>query len=102
MHRVASAIIPGEQYRAAAAVLSIHSFSEARAGRPDYQAFTRLFGGDVAVGAIQRLGMASSILLFGVSVAGNPAFLNSSRILPKRRAKAGRFAHRAEIGGAHE
>lgn len=77
LHRAASAIITGEQYRAAAAVLLVHSFSEARAGWPDYQAFTRLFGVDAAVGTIQRLGVASSIPLFGVWVVGNPSFLNS-------------------------
>ncbi|WP_407277665.1 hypothetical protein U5817_13425 [Aromatoleum evansii] len=77
LHRAASAIITGEQYRAAAVVLLVHSFSEARAGWPDYQAFTRLFGVDAAVGTIQRLGVASSIPLFGVWVVGNPSFLNS-------------------------
>jgi len=77
LHRAASAIITGEQYRAAAAVLLIHSFSEVRTSWPDYQAFTRLFGVEAEVGAIQRLGMPSSIPLFGVWVVGNPYFLKS-------------------------
>ena len=38
LHRATSAIITGEQYHAAAAILVVHSFSEALAGWPDYQA----------------------------------------------------------------
>ena len=45
-HRAASAIITGEQYRAVAAVLLIHSFSEQRTGFEDYDAFLRLLFGD--------------------------------------------------------
>ena len=77
LHRAASAIITGEQYRATAAVLLIHSFSQERAGWSDYQAFIRLFGVEAAVGSVQRLGSASSIPLFGVWVVGNPSFLQS-------------------------
>lgn len=77
LHRAASAIITGMQYRAAAAVLIVHSFSQERAGWSDYQAFTRLFGVEAAVGSVQRLGNASSVPLFGVWVLGNPLFLQS-------------------------
>jgi hypothetical protein len=77
LHRAASAIITGEQYRAAAAVLIVHSFSQERVGWSDYQAFTRLFGVEAAVGSIHRLGSASSLPLFGVWVVGNPLFLQS-------------------------
>lgn len=77
LHRAASAIIIGEQYRAAAAVLIIHSFSQNLAGFSDYQAFTRLFKVEAEVGSVQRLGSASSIPLFGVWVVGNPLFLQS-------------------------
>lgn len=77
LHRAASAIITGEQYRAAASVLVIHSFSQERAGWTDYQAFTSLFGVEAELGSVQRLGGASKIPLFGVWVAGNPRFLQS-------------------------
>lgn len=77
LHRAASAIITGEQYRAAACVLLIHSFSQERAGWSDYQAFTRLFGVEAELGSLQRFGSASSIPLFGVWVVGNPLFLQS-------------------------
>lgn len=77
LHRAASAIITGEQYRAAAGVLLIHSFSQERAGWSDYQAFTRLFGVEAELGSLQRLGSNSSIPLFGVWVVGNPLFLQS-------------------------
>jgi hypothetical protein len=77
LHRAASAIIVGEQYRAAAAVLVIHSFSPKNASWKDYQFFTKLFGVDAQMGAIQRLGTTSRIPLFGVWVAGDPKFLES-------------------------
>src|SRR6185295_10357912 len=37
IHRAVSAVITGEQFRAVAAVLLVHSFSENRAGWPDYE-----------------------------------------------------------------
>lgn len=77
LHRAASAIIVGEQYRAAAAVLVIHSFSPKKAGWKDYQFFTRLFGLEAQMGVIQRLGATSRIPLFGVWVADDPEFLES-------------------------
>jgi len=77
LHRAASAIITGEQYRAAAGVLLIHSFSQKLTGWSDYQAFTRLFGVEAALGSVQRLGSVSKIPLFGVWVVGNPLFLQS-------------------------
>lgn len=75
LHRAASAIIVGEQYRASAAVLVIHSFSPKIAGWKDYQVFTQLFGLEAQTGVIQRLGATSRIPLFGVWVAGDPKFL---------------------------
>ena len=77
LHRAASAIITGEQYRAAAAILLVHSFSQERVGWSDYQAVTRLFGVEAVVGSVQRLGTTSGVPLFGVWVVGNPSFLQS-------------------------
>ena len=77
LHRAASALITGEQYRSAAAVLVVHSFSQECAGWPDYQAFARLFGVEAELGVLQRLGSAATIPLFGVWVVGNPLFLKS-------------------------
>jgi hypothetical protein len=77
LHRAASALITGEPYRAGAAVLLIHSFSQERTGWSDYQAFTRLFGVEAEIGTVQRLGSNTSIPLFGAWVAGNPAFLTA-------------------------
>jgi hypothetical protein len=77
LHRAASAIIVGEQYRAAAAVLVVHSFSGERTGWSDYQVFTRLFGVDAEISSVQQLGSASRIPLFGVWIVGNPAYLQS-------------------------
>jgi hypothetical protein len=77
LHRAASAIITGEQYHAAAAVLVVHSFSERLAGWPDYQAFARLFGVDAVQGKVQRLGGRSSIPVFGSWIIGDQSFLQS-------------------------
>jgi hypothetical protein len=77
LHRAASAIIIGEQYRAAAAVLVIHSFSPKKAGWKDYQVFMRLFGLEAQIGVIQRLGVTSRIPLYGVWIVGNPEFLEN-------------------------
>jgi hypothetical protein len=77
LHRAASAIITGEQYRAVAAVLVVHSFSRERAGWSDYQVFTRLFGVEAEIGSVQRLGNTTRIPLFGVWVVGNPVYLQS-------------------------
>jgi hypothetical protein len=75
LHRAASAIITGEQYRAAAAVLLIHSFSKELAGWPDYQAFTCLFGVEAEPGVVQRLYSDSNIPFFGVWVLGDRSYL---------------------------
>jgi hypothetical protein len=77
LHRAASALITGEQYRAVAAVLLVHSFSEERIGWADYQAFTRLFGVEAALGSVQRLTSRSSIPLLALWVVGNCSFLRS-------------------------
>ncbi len=75
LHRSVSAIITGEQYRAVAAVLIVHSFSQSYTGWPDYQAFTSLFGVEAAIGTIQKLGISSSLPLYGVWVVGDQSFL---------------------------
>jgi len=77
LHRSASAIITGEQYHAAAAVLLVHSFSEELVGWTDYQGFTRLFGVEAELGSVQRLTSTSTVPLFGLWVVGNCSFLGS-------------------------
>jgi hypothetical protein len=77
LHRAASALITGEQYRAVAAVLLIHSFSEGLVGWSDYAAFTGLFGVKAARGIVQRLTDKSTIPLFGAWVVGDCTFLRS-------------------------
>ncbi|MGB8475990.1 MAG: hypothetical protein WCE61_18060 [Candidatus Acidiferrum sp.] len=77
LHRTASALITAEQFRAVAAVMLVHSFSEQRDGWSDYQSFATLFGVDAREGIVQRLGRDSSIPLFGVWVVGSCSFLQS-------------------------
>lgn len=75
LHRAASAIITAEQYRAVAAVLLVHSFSEEHTGWTDYRSFARLFGVQAIVGSVQRLGSASTVPLFGLWAVGDRSFL---------------------------
>jgi hypothetical protein len=77
LHRAASAVITAEQYRAVAAVLLIHSFSRERSSWSDYSSFTHLFGVDPVEAAVQRLGGASGVPLYGVWVVGDQSFLKS-------------------------
>lgn len=76
-HRAASAILEGERYRAVAAVMLVHSFSQERACWPDYQAFLQLFDVPAEVGKLQRLPGPQRIPLFAAWVLGDCAFLKS-------------------------
>lgn len=60
LHRAASALITGEQYRAVAAVLLVHSFSEQRTGWSDYEQFARLYGVAAEIGKVQLLSRVDS------------------------------------------
>lgn len=75
LHRAASSLITGEQFRASAAVMLVHSFSKERVGWSDYRSFAALFGVDAVEGAVQKLSTASVIPLFGVWVVGDCKFL---------------------------
>ena len=76
-HRAASAVLEGERYRAVAAVMLVHSFSQERACWSDYQAFLKLFQVDAEIGAIQRLPGAQRVPLFGAWVLGDCRFLSA-------------------------
>jgi hypothetical protein len=77
LHRAASSVITGEQFRAAAAIMLVHSFSEQRVGWSDYQSFAALFDVGAIEGVVQRFGRNSRIPLFGAWVVGNCSFLGS-------------------------
>lgn len=77
IHRAASAVITGEQFRAKAAVLLVHSFSEKRTGWVDYQSFLRQLGIEAKIGTVQRIPTESQLPLFAVWVEGNCSFLQS-------------------------
>jgi len=74
-HRAASAIITAEQYRAAAAIVLVHSFSEQHTGWDDYAGFARIFGVQAMRDEVQHLTSAPSVPLFGVWVTGDCSFL---------------------------
>ncbi len=75
LHRAASAVITAEQYRAAAAVMLVHSFSQKHAWWDDYRAFAAQFGVVAERGVVQRIGADSPVPLFGVWVTGDSAYL---------------------------
>jgi len=77
LHRAASAVIVGEQYRAVAAVMLVHSFSAKRAGWSDYRAILNLYGVRAEVGQPQQLPGEQAVPLFAVWVPGDPQFLAS-------------------------
>jgi hypothetical protein len=74
-HRAASAIITAEQYRAAAAIVLVHSFSEQHAGWKDYEDFVRLFGVRATRDEVQHLTSTSRVPLFAAWVTGDCSFL---------------------------
>ena len=76
-HRAASAVLEGERYRAVAAVMLVHSFSQERVCWPDYQAFLQLFDVRAEVSVIQRLPGAQRVPLFAAWVLGDSKFLSS-------------------------
>ncbi len=76
-HRAASAVITAEQYRAVAAIVLVHSFSEKRAGWRDYEAFVHLFGVQAMWNVVQPLTSALSVPLFAAWVTGDYSFLKS-------------------------
>lgn len=77
LHRAASAVIEGERYRAAAALLLVHSFSPRQAGWSDYRKFLDLYGVRAEAGLPQRLPGEQPVPLFAVWVSGNPEYLTS-------------------------
>jgi hypothetical protein len=76
LHRAASAVITAEQYRAAAAVMLVHSFSKKSAGWTDYADFLDLYSVEAVKGRAQRLSSKSSVPLFAAWVTGDEIFLS--------------------------
>ena len=74
LHRAASALITGEQYRASAAVLLVHSFSEQRTGWSDYEAFAHLYDVQAEIGRVQLLCGRTRVPLFRAWVAETVRF----------------------------
>lgn len=79
LHRAASAILTGEQYRAEAAVLLVHSFSTAQpqTGWTDFADFLRLFDVTAEQGVLQLLSSRTSIPLYAAWARGDVRFLSA-------------------------
>lgn len=77
LHRAASAVIIGEQFRARAAVLLVHSFGSEQSSWLDYASFLNLFGVEASRGIVQRVTSSSVVPLFSAWVGGNIEYLKS-------------------------
>jgi hypothetical protein len=77
LHRAASALLAGAQFRAVAGVMLVHSFTRKGAGWEDYEAFAGLFGTPAESGEVQELATRSDIPLYGAWVAGDCRYLES-------------------------
>lgn len=75
LHRAASAVIEGNRFRAAAAVLLIHTFTTRQTGWSDYARFLDIFGVAAESGAVQLLTTATAMPLYAAWVPGNPVYL---------------------------
>jgi hypothetical protein len=76
-HRGASAVLEGERYRSAAAVMLVHSFSPDRACWSDYESFLALFGVRAEINTIQRVPGSQAVPLFSAWILGDCKFLKS-------------------------
>jgi hypothetical protein len=76
LHRAASAVLEGERYRAVAAVMLVHSFSEKHVGWSDYEDFLQFFGVRAEAEVIQRLPASQVVPLFAAWVLGDCKFLS--------------------------
>ena len=75
LHRAVSAISTGEQFRAVAAVMLVHSFNEQDAGYQDYRAFAEQLGAAGSMGVVERVKSKSAIPLFVGWMRGDCTFL---------------------------
>lgn len=64
LHRIASAVIEAERFRANIALMMIESFSTEDVGLTDFQAFTQLFGVHSEPDRIVRLSQVKGITLY--------------------------------------
>jgi len=77
LHRMASALITAEQFRAVAAIMLVHSFSQSRVGWQDYRHFLDQLNVDAKEGLLQRVTTTTAVPLFATWVVGDPAYLQS-------------------------
>lgn len=75
LHRTASAIIEGQRFSAAHAVMLVHSFSQSSEWFQDYAAFVSLMGGSAAENSMVSVGSRSGVSLHLAWVRGNASYL---------------------------
>lgn len=75
LHRTASAVIEAKRFRAAHAVMLVHSFSLADQWFDDFAAFVALFGCAAKPDQMIAIGERDGVFLHLCWVRGNPAYL---------------------------
>lgn len=75
LHRTASAVIEAKQFCAKHAVMLVHSFSQSHQWFEDYAAFGELFGVELKLNEIVRVGDVDGVKLHLAWVCGDPAYL---------------------------
>lgn len=76
LHRTASAIIEAQRFKAASAVMIVHSFSQSNEWFQDFAAFVSLMGGSTKRNGIISVGNRSGVALYLAWVQGNEIYLN--------------------------
>jgi len=77
LHRLSSAIVEADKFRAKYAVLLVHSFSQQDEWFDDYSAFLDLYCVKAKVGTLSQLGVINGIEVFAGWVRGNKRFLSA-------------------------
>jgi hypothetical protein len=79
LHRSAAAILAAARFRAARALMIVHSFSEEmpQAGFSDFAAFLRLFGKDAKPGELHRIGAFEGVPLDLAWCTGDSRYLKA-------------------------
>jgi hypothetical protein len=76
LHRTGSAIIEAQRFKAAHAVMLVHSFSPSSEWFQDYAAFASLMGGSATENNMVSVGSRSGVSLHLAWVCGNASYLS--------------------------
>lgn len=76
LHRTASAVIEAKRFRAMAAIMVVHSCSQAHAWLGDYRHFAEQFGAAPSIGELAPLRVVSGMPVLTAWCAGHAKYLH--------------------------